>query len=133
MPQFKQIKIFLLLAVIFGTASCATRGTVNSWEDAALIAEQRSEIERLSRDIKELQSQLGDAQQITQSSIESIDRTYARLESSLAGATSLQDSINALAEFARQCLEEINRLREYQSANSGIQSADQGEDAGERY
>jgi chromosome segregation ATPase len=132
MQQIKQIfKPFLIAGIVLGMVSCVSnRGAVNGWEDSALAARQRAEIEQLQRDIAGLQSQLGNAQQITRSSIESIDRAYARLESGLAGASSLQDSINELTEFARQCLAEINRLRSRQSEDIGFQPADRGEDAG---
>jgi len=81
MQRFKPIiKTIFILGLIFGMASCAVnRRAVTSWEDSALIARQRAEIEQLQRDIAELRSQLGNAQQITQSSVESIDRAYARL------------------------------------------------------
>lgn len=129
----KQIaKALLLLAFVFGMASCATRGSANSWEDSAIIARQRAEIEQLQRDIADLRSQLGNAQQITQSSIGSIDRAYTRLESSLAGASDIQSSIDAITEFARQCLTEIERIKSYQPENNGSQPADRRTDAGAR-
>jgi hypothetical protein len=122
------------MEIILGLVSCTTnRGTVNAWEDAGLAARQRFEIEQLQQDIVSLRTQLGDAQQLTQSSVESIDRAYAKLESSLSRSTELQTTIDILAEFARQCLTEINRLRKYQSENTGTQPTDRGEDAGERY
>jgi septal ring factor EnvC (AmiA/AmiB activator) len=132
----RKIKIFKLwlwqiipVGVIFALASCATNGTVDVWGDANLVARQRAEIEQLQRDIADLRTQLRDAQQATQSGIESIDRAYAKLESSLAGTTSLQSSIDALTKFARQCLTEIDRLRKHQSENTGIQPTDWREDA----
>jgi predicted nuclease with TOPRIM domain len=119
------------MGLIIGTVSCATNhNTADAWNDAGLVSRQQSEIEQLRRYITDLRTQLGDAQQATQSSIESIDRAYAELESGLAGTASLQTAIDLLAEFAKQCLTEIGRLRKYQSENTGIQSADRGEDAG---
>jgi outer membrane murein-binding lipoprotein Lpp len=125
-------RIFYVIAIItvLLLCGCASRPAVDAWEDASLVAEQRAEIEQLQRDIVILRTQLGDAQQFTQSSIESIDRAYAELESSLAGTENLQGSIDALTEFARQCLAEISRLREYQSENIGVQSTNRGTDAG---
>jgi chromosome segregation ATPase len=129
--RLKSIKVFFILEITLNLVSCATNhGSVNSWADAGLVAGQQSEIERLQQDIANLRTQLGEAQQAARSSVESIDRVYAELESSLAGTASLQDSINALTEFAEQCLAEINRFREYQSENIGVQQADRGADAG---
>jgi chromosome segregation ATPase len=133
--QFKSkfITIFFVTGITFGLGSCVTnRSSANDWEDAALVSRQQTEIEQLRRDIADLRSQLGNAQQATQSSIESIDRAYTELESSLAGTANLQNSINALTEFAKRCLAEIDRLRKYQSENIGIQSTDRGTNAGTR-
>lgn len=118
------------MAAVFGLAFCSTnRGTIDAWEDAALVSRQRAEIEQLRRDITGLRTQLENAQQLTQSGIESINRAYTELESSLSRSTNLQTTIDLLTEFARQCLTEINRLREYQPENTGVQSTNRGTDA----
>ena len=134
--KFSRLCIWWIVSIgiALELASCTTnRSAVDAWGDASLVARQRAEIERLQRDIASLRTQLGDAQQLAQSSVESIDRAYAELESSFAGIASLQDAIDALAEFARQFLAEVDRLRKYQSENIGVQSTDRGEDAGEGY
>jgi DNA repair exonuclease SbcCD ATPase subunit len=77
------------------------------------VGQLKQQNEQLKQQVGQLTAELDKLRQATQSSIDSVDSAKRQLDSGLEGARELEDSINALAEFAKLCLAEVERLREY--------------------
>jgi len=119
-------RFFILLAGCFAAfvcSGCATsRGAGrDTWGDAALIAEQRAEIEQLQRDIIEM----GEYQREISGRI---DRITGQLVDGLGRCDTIEDIHGEIDRFVRKLIEENSKLRE-------VQPADRGEDGatGQRF
>ena len=114
MYQIKSALVFIIM-VLFG--GCVTSRGADAWGDAAIIAEQRAEIERLQRD-------LADMGELIQQVSGGIDRITDGLKDGLARSTSLSDIFSEIDAFVRELIDENRKLR-------GIQPADRTENAAE--
>jgi len=112
-------RVLFLLAICLAAcvySGCGTgRGAGrDAWGDAAIIAEQRAEIEQLRRDIVDM----GEYQREISGRI---DRITDQLVDGLGRCDTIEDIHGEIDRFVRQLIEENSKLRE-------VQPADRGED-----
>ena len=101
-----------IIAILFTGCCTIQRPNVSgsSWDNAALVAEQRLEIERLRNDFYNMGRLVG-------SSADGIDRAAERLSGSLNRISSIEDVLDAMDEYVRSIERENRQLRELQRAN----------------
>ncbi len=107
----------ICIAYVSACAGVNSRGTVDVWNDAALVSEQRLELERLRQDITDMekfQREISDRiEWITDGLIDSLER-----------CETIEDIFREVDVFVRTLIDENQQLR-------ALQRTDSGENAGE--
>lgn len=108
-------KLYLAITC-FCLCSCASRPAVPVWEDAALVAGQRTVIEEQRRTLNDLDRVIGEVQR-------DIRQAHADLERAIGETNSLREQWAAIDDFVQRVIEAERRLEDLQRTN-------RGEDAG---
>ena len=119
MHRIKSFIFFVFIALLAGGCNTSPGRTVpGAWGDAAIIAEQRAEIERLRGDLE----RMGEYQREISGRIDGITE---RLVSGIERSRNIENIQREIDRFVRDLIEENRKLGE-------IQRPDSGTDAGTR-
>ena len=108
----RRIFYAVLICAVFIGCAANNRANVGGYSDAALVAEQRLELERLRNDLERMG-------ELTEEVSERIDGLAERLVASLERYENLEALFAEIDRFVRDLIAENSRLRGLQPANGG--------------
>jgi len=111
------VSIFLCAALVVSCRTSSDRIIVNSWDDAALVAEQRLELERQSAYIAELERAL-------QRGIEDLRAAREYLDSLESTNIEFGAWLQRVDEFVREIIRIQQELERVQRTNSGTDAGE---------